>query len=570
MAFDKLTDRQRRLLLTLCKELNGEDLTDFHASHGLDGWSVLLYGLPGTRGKKLDDWVGKFAESDLQNLAEQEYIRLTVSQDRGSPGYRGSLRPKALEEYRQHLSGDETVTLPPATTPLPGRLPPGYVLGDYRILEELGHGGMGRVYKAEHLELKGLHAIKVLSPEALRRPAGLERFRREVRVMRGLRHRNVCGVFEYSERRDRPYYVMEYLEGETLQQLIERGPMAFELAVEILGQLAAGLRALHEEDVVHRDIKPGNVIQTPTGRVVLLDFGLAKEPDAPPLTETGEVLGTRLYWSPEQGRGAKVDERTDVYALALVAYEVLSGQSDRPPKLDGIRDGLRPVLERALKDDPAKRTPSVEAFWRELQQTLAAEGAAPVGAGVPAGPEGVNPTAEAAALRPELAVGFDELVFEPDPDGPRRFVWRVPGAWDATTPEVPNPEPVTPEQWFWLRAAIWLDVHEYQPRAVPYDDRNRAPGPFVYETDARTSFKQKVAGTPPGGKLSVLALDRRSPGARAAICIRDRHFVPASGNFCNQACGRSVKELLEAIDTERAEYRAARKRPPPTPRPKAG
>ena len=211
-------------------------------------------------------------------------------------------------------------------------------LSHYKILEELGRGGMGIVYKAEVTKLDRTVAIKVLPSAALASEDDRARFYREAKAAAQLHHPNIASVFEIDEAvpegsKDddlRPFISMEFIEGETLHDRIQKGPLKLEEAVRIASQIASGLEAAHEKDIVHRDLKSQNVMLTAKGEAKILDFGLAQTSASTKLTRMGSTLGTVAYMSPEQAQGAAVDNRTDIWSLGVVLYEMIAGTSPFP------------------------------------------------------------------------------------------------------------------------------------------------------------------------------------------------------------------------------------------------
>jgi len=215
-------------------------------------------------------------------------------------------------------------------------------LGPYEIIAPLGAGGMGEVFRATDPRLGRDVAIKALPPAFSRDPDRLARFEREARLLASLSHTNIAGIHGIEEVDDGRYLVLEFVPGETLAARLTRGPLPPDEAIEIAKQIAAGVEAAHESGVVHRDLKPGNVMLTPSGAVKVLDFGLAKsgvgEADgsnpnlsaSPTLThaatQAGVILGTAAYMSPEQARGRVVDKRTDIWSFGCVLYECLAGR----------------------------------------------------------------------------------------------------------------------------------------------------------------------------------------------------------------------------------------------------
>jgi len=204
---------------------------------------------------------------------------------------------------------------------------PGARLGPYDILAELGHGGMGVVYTATDPRLRRQVAIKLLSPDLTRDDPAKQRFLHEAQAASALDHPNICTIYEINETGDgQLYLVMAHYEGETLQARIGRGPLDLDDAIDIANQVGQGLAEAHAAGIVHRNIKPANLLIAKGGLVKILDFGLAKLVGADGATQTGTAIGTVAYMSPEQARGQEVDHRTDIWSLGVVFYEMLTGQ----------------------------------------------------------------------------------------------------------------------------------------------------------------------------------------------------------------------------------------------------
>ena len=254
----------------------------------------------------------------------------------------------------------------------------------------LGHGGMAVVYRARQESLDRTVAVKVLSENLAASTQFMERFRREARTAANLRHPNVITVHDFGEdERGVPYLVLEYIEGPTLADLMDVG-LDDSRIPDLLDQIAAGLDYAHAHGVIHRDIKPGNVLTTEDGRVVLADFGLAWLLEGAHLTMTGGVIGTPEYMSPEQAAGEPIDHRSDVYALGVVLYEMLVGErpfiaetpiavllkhlQDPAPSVLLARPDLPPavgdVLAKVLVKDPADRYASAGELARAIPLQL--------------------------------------------------------------------------------------------------------------------------------------------------------------------------------------------------------
>jgi serine/threonine-protein kinase len=271
-------------------------------------------------------------------------------------------------------------------------------VGQYTLGRKLGEGGMGEVFLAEHRLLKRPCAVKFIRPELAAHPATAARFAREVQAVTGLTHVNTVRVYDYGRANDGSfYYVMEYLDGPTLDRLVaDYGPLPPGRVVHLLRQLCGALAEAHAAGLVHRDLKPGNVIVARLGGVCdvakLLDFGLVLDECAADgddrLTRAGVVLGTPAYMAPEQAAGEPVDARGDVYSLGAVAYYALLGRppfggknarqvmaahrTEPVPPLDGVPADLAAVVARCLAKYPADRFPTV----RDLDRALAACGCA--------------------------------------------------------------------------------------------------------------------------------------------------------------------------------------------------
>src|ERR671925_2020203 len=197
--------------------------------------------------------------------------------------------------------------------------------GRYRIVRKLGSGGMANVYLAEDEELGRRVAIKVLNERHANDDSFIERFRREAKNAAGLSHPNIVSIYDRGEAEGTYYIAMEYLSGRSLKELIvSRGPTPIKIAIEYTRQMLAAVGFAHRHGIVHRDIKPHNVVVDADGRLKVTDFGIARSGSSQ-MTEVGSIIGTAQYLSPEQARGAPVDQRSDVYSIGIVLYEMLTG-----------------------------------------------------------------------------------------------------------------------------------------------------------------------------------------------------------------------------------------------------
>ncbi len=290
--------------------------------------------------------------------------------------------------------------------------------GRYEITAPIATGGMGEVWRARDRVLDREVAAKVLRSEFTGDPSFVARFRNEARHTAALSHPNIASVYDYGETEDErgarlAFLVMELVEGKPLVTILhEEGKLPVDWTLHVLGQAADGLSAAHHAGVVHRDIKPGNLIVRPDGVVKLTDFGIARARDATPLTRTGMVVGTAQYLSPEQAQGFEVTAASDVYSLGVVGYECLTGgrpfdgtsqvavalahiNRQPPPLPANVPPAVRLLIERALAKDPADRFADGAAFAAAIRSVASGQGPSPVGpATTPPYPMGAAPTAQ--------------------------------------------------------------------------------------------------------------------------------------------------------------------------------
>ena len=269
-------------------------------------------------------------------------------------------------------------------------LQPGTILATrYEILSVLGTGGMGSVYKAQDRELDRLVALKVIRPELARNPAIVDRFKQELRLSHKVTHRNVVRMYDLSEDSGMRFVTMEMVAGRDLRSILEeRGKLPPDEAVDIFQQICIALRAAHSVGILHRDLKPQNVMREDDGRVVVMDFGLARTIEGNDgLTQTGALIGTLDYMSPEQALGKKLDQRSDIFTLGLIGYEMLTGampfraesaiasllsrtQQRAVPVADvdkNIPGTLSNIIAKCLEKDPANRYQTAEELDADIR-----------------------------------------------------------------------------------------------------------------------------------------------------------------------------------------------------------
>jgi serine/threonine-protein kinase len=264
----------------------------------------------------------------------------------------------------------------------------GKTISHYKIIEKLGTGGMGIVYKAQDLKLDRFVALKFLPPHLTSSEDEKQRFIHEAKAASSLDHNNICAIHEIDETEDGQLFIsMAYYEGETLDKKIKEKPLPIDEAIGIVLQIAQGLATAHEREIVHRDIKPANIMLTKKGVVKVLDFGLAKLSTQTKLTKESTTLGTVSYMSPEQAKGEEVDHKTDIWSLGVIIYEMLTGQlpfkgeyesavlysiiNDTQEPITGLRSGVPMELERiinkCLQKNSAERYQHVDELIVDLQ-----------------------------------------------------------------------------------------------------------------------------------------------------------------------------------------------------------
>jgi len=488
----------------------------------------------------------------------------------------------------------------------------GRTLSHYRIIDQIGTGGMGEVYRATDTTLGRDVAIKVLPPDVAQDPDRLGRFRREAHLLASLNHPNIAAIYGLEEEGGQPFLALELVDGEDLKERLGRGAIPIAESLEIAKQIAEALEEAHSKGIVHRDLKPANVKLTPSGKVKVLDFGLAKAwagetadgrssspalSHSPTLANTGTmaglILGTAAYMSPEQARGRPVDKRADVWSFGVLLWEMLTGHAlfggdtvtdviaavvTREPDLAALPRAtpaaVRQLLSRSLRKDPRARLPDIGAARLELQDLLS---------GTPGVAEA--PTVDAAASRQErqnrkrerlawaavaLALaglaGFlvrARLTLRPESRPVARFALDVP---DAVAFGPFGPVSVSPNGRYVAFSGnaaagpvqLWIRPLD-SPEARPYAGTNGASSSFWSPDSATIAF---VAGS----ELRRLAV---ATGTVQRICTLPRsaftggtwnasgHIVfsagGGSGTLYSVPAGGGEPKPLTTLDTSRSE-----------------
>lgn len=361
----------------------------------------------------------------------------------------------------------------------------GKTLGKYEVLEHIGHGGMSEVYKGQHAQLDRMVAVKVLHPFLADEEGFVTRFKREARIVATLRHPNIMQVydFDFNDPLDIYYMVMEYIDGPTLKTRLAEGPLPIEEAVRIGIAIADALDYAHQRGMVHRDVKPANIMFMQDGQPVLTDFGIAKMLTLSGLTASGAMVGTPAYMAPEVGMGRPGTSASDIYSLGVVLYQLLTGQlpfesdtpmgmvmqhiNDAPPPLakfvQSLPPGLEAVILKAMAKAPEERFSRAAAMAAALRQVIGLEA---YNGAAAASPPSVTLTPPPAASTPPPATRHPSHDEEDlDEDDRLLRTWpismghkpsvRTPTLFPLTTTEMPpsspKKQPVLPRRSFWSR-----------------------------------------------------------------------------------------------------------------------
>jgi serine/threonine protein kinase len=263
----------------------------------------------------------------------------------------------------------------------------GKTISHYKIIEKLGGGGMGVVYKAQDTKLDRTVALKFLPQHLLADKEAEERFISEAKAASSFDHPNICTIHDINKTEDDQFYiVMGYYVGETLKKKLDNGPLQIDTAINYVAQIATGLARAHEAGIIHRDIKPANIMITDRDEVKILDFGLAKTSGEPSITKMGSTVGTVSYMSPEQTKGNNVDHRTDIWSLGVVLYQMLSGSlpfqgdyeqaiiysilNEEPALLNSLPAELEKILSKSLQKNPDDRYDNLNDMLDDLKKLI--------------------------------------------------------------------------------------------------------------------------------------------------------------------------------------------------------
>jgi eukaryotic-like serine/threonine-protein kinase len=430
----------------------------------------------------------------------------------------------------------------------------GTTLGSrYTLTDRVAAGGMGDVWRATDSVLGRVVAVKVMRASAAEDPTFANRFRDEARHSAGMSHQNIATVYDYGEDDGTAYLVMELVDGEPLSQLIARGPMNPEEVRRIVGQAALALAAAHAAGVVHRDVKPANILITPDGRVKLTDFGIARAVDGASHTRTGEVLGTPQYLSPEQALGKGATGASDLYALGIIAQEMLTGRkpfdsgsavatalaqvNDPPPPLpDSVPSDLRRIIDQSLAKNPADRPTSAAAVAAALGMSVTGLAQIPAATSVihtgdtdpdgtqvmdaPTGTELLGTAAVVAAAYPDYpGTGYDPA----DEDG------------------VPPYEPYPPQQapakrggmgLWWIPIIVLLAAIGFFAWAYASNNGGGTPAVSTSSTTAAPSTSASSSSAPttitPSRTTAASTTTQNTTTSKPQVVVNKRDFVGKS------------------------------------------
>ena len=413
-------------------------------------------------------------------------------------------------------------------------------IGDYQILDELGSGGMGRVWRVRNVITDRIEAMKVLLPDLAGRQELAARFQREIKLMASLNHPNIAALRTAFTADNQLYMVMEYVEGVTMADKLEKGPIPVSDAVNYISQVLSAVGYAHQQHIIHRDIKPANMMLTPQGVIKLMDFGIARAGEERSLTMTGTTMGSLSYMSPEQVKGEATDARSDLYSVGVSLYEFVTGQrpftatsdysimaahvkeAPKPP-VDlhpGLPAALNEIILMAIAKDPAQRFQTAEAFRNALSSV-------PVTASPsPAALEAT--TVDSMAALPSVPAAATAPPAPPVSAPVAAFKTPTPAPPNPTPVPMPPPSPGSGHRGLYmtLGALIVLAVLVVAGIYVPRISKTHAKGPdaSAMQETADNSAPADVQTAPPASS------DTGSPAAGAMTDTTTPAAAPASPN----------------------------------------
>lgn len=429
-------------------------------------------------------------------------------------------------------------------------------LGPYRIIEPVGRGGMASVFKAYEPSLDRYVALKVLPPEFLHDPSFAERFRREAQTIARLEHPQIIPIFAYDidAATGTPWMAMRLISGGSLSQRIKNSRLAPSESARILKDVAEALDYAHGAGVIHRDVKPQNVLLDDAGRVYLADFGIAKMVESTAhMTQTGMITGTPQYMAPEQALGKPIDKSIDIYALGIVAYELFTGRvpfsADTPvavlmkqasepmplPPVSEVQEDVTRAILRATAKDPAARWASASAFARAITSATTS----------PLSSAALDPTGVMPALGQETVAGMSAPALS---TGDRTLAGPAPGRTAAGATKVVPPKPQAgrrvPGSGLGLVAVILASLGLLGAAAVYLAYRYLQPGTTAV-TDAAVAVSPTPFSTPTATPAPTAAVESATPETPAAI-PEEEAAAPAPAASPNPATPNPARRLTPA------------------------
>jgi serine/threonine protein kinase len=422
-------------------------------------------------------------------------------------------------------------------------------IGDYQILDELGSGGMGRVYRVRNVISDRIEAMKVLLPDLAGRQELAARFLREIKLMASLNHPNIATLRTAFTADNQLIMIMEYVEGTTLAQLLEKGPIPPADAVNYIGQVLDALSYAHQQHIIHRDIKPSNMMLTPQGVIKLMDFGIARAGDEHTLTMTGTTLGSLGYMSPEQVKGETTDARSDLYSVGVSLYEMVTGQRPFRAESDysimaahvkempkapielqpGLPTALNDIIFMAIAKEPAKRFQTAAAFRNALSTVKIA--APSVKPNIASGATTVNTLTPAEVAKPVPVSTPSQAAASISVSGDSKTPTVV-AVSDTPSIPIPPPQPASHRGLYMTLGALVVLIGlvaagVYLPRKNKTEAKNSASAASQAQNVPAESI---AAQSPPAQNVSAQGAEPQSAGTASQNPVMTAPAaVPATG-----------------------------------------